>query len=190
MWGYLDGTNQRPIPKKPGAPTDDEAEALEKWDSEDCTAQYLLSNCVPDRTAITLSKHSTAKAQWEKLTTDYTAKNMRVRIALERAFFEIHRRRGQDVRAFLADLRQKYDELVVAGADIAERDYWRIVRRGLPDELATFAARNLAIPQEVDNMTIIDTYVLIGAICKEDDQLEERRALRQRDRRRRRKGRC
>ena len=99
-WGYFDGTKSHPEPKDKGNVTDDETEAIEKWDHEDLVARYLLSQHLPDTTAICLSHYKTAKERWEKVNHEFMAKSMYMQKDLEQSFFEMRCAKGADVRCY------------------------------------------------------------------------------------------
>jgi hypothetical protein len=100
---------------------------MERWDSEDQIAGYLLIQQLPDLTAMEASQLTTAKERWEMVQKEYTAKSKYVRNDLEQAFLEMCCPKGGEVRAFLASLRTKRNELAAAGVVIADKDYQRTV---------------------------------------------------------------
>jgi hypothetical protein len=51
-WPYFDGSKPCPIPKIKDKPTNIETDAIEKWEYEDQVAYYLLSQHLPDTTAM------------------------------------------------------------------------------------------------------------------------------------------
>jgi hypothetical protein len=61
-WGYFEGTKLRPIPKNSAKPTEEEAEAVERWDHEDLVAAFLLAQRLLDATAMHLEQFPTAQA--------------------------------------------------------------------------------------------------------------------------------
>ncbi|KAH9057701.1 hypothetical protein EDB87DRAFT_1686022 [Lactarius vividus] len=66
------------------------------------------------------------------------------------------RRYRGDVRAFLTSVRYKREELAAAGVTISHRDYQRTVLRGIPEELARFAANLLSAARLVHSVTTVD----------------------------------
>jgi hypothetical protein len=177
----------RPTPKNSTKPTEEEAEALERWDHEDLVASYLLAQRLPDTTALHLEQFPTAQGRWSILSREYTAKSAYAQNDLEDAFLEMRCPRGGDVRDFLTSLRHKREQLTAAGVQITNRDYRRTVLRGIPDDLATFASQLLTATRAADPSTDMATDTLIGHICEEADRLKNRRRNQQRGGARRRR---
>jgi hypothetical protein len=136
QWGYFAGTKACPMPKHANAPTSVEREAIESWAHEDVVARYLLSQRLPDLIALHLSHYQTAKARWDQLVEEYTAKSVYVQNDLEAAFFKMTCPKGGNVRVFLTNLRYKREELAAAGVHITDEEYQCTLLRGIPDELA------------------------------------------------------
>ena len=176
QWGYFDGTNACLEPKVDGKPTDDEQEKMEKWDHDDLITHYLLSQHLPDTTAIQVGNFNTAKEWWQKVSNEYTAKSTYAQNNLKQAFLEMHCTKGADVRAFLSTLCYKCEELAAAGVIITKCDYLHTVLRGIPDELAKFASGLLLSTHLVNSLATIDTDTLINHICEEAKHLKNRRA--------------
>jgi len=176
QWGYFNGTNARPEPKVDGKPTDDEREKMEKWDHDDLIARYLLSQCLPNMTAIQVGNFNIAKERWQKVSDEYTAKSTYAQNNLKQAFLEMHCTKGADVRAFLSTLRYKRKELAAAGVTITECDYLRTVLHGIPDKLAKFASGLLSSARLVNSSATINTDTLINHICEEAEHLKNRHA--------------
>jgi len=174
-WGYFDGTKSRPVPKDKDNPTDAEVEAREKWDYEDLIARYLLSQRLPDTTAIRVSGYSTVKERWEKVSEEFSAKSAYAQNDLEHAFLQMRCPKGGDVRAFLTSLTYKREELAAARVTISTKDYERTVLRGIPEELAKFAAHLLSSARLIHGTASIDTDTLINHICEEAERLKNRR---------------
>jgi hypothetical protein len=65
-WGYFNGTTLRPTPRDPARPAANEIEAMDEWEHEDATAQYLLSVRLPDAFMLCIDDYPTAKAQWDQ----------------------------------------------------------------------------------------------------------------------------
>jgi gag-polypeptide of LTR copia-type len=82
---------------------------------------------LPDLTAMEASHLNTAKERWEMVQKEYTAKSKYTQNDLEQAFFEMRCPKGGDVRAFLTNLKTKWNELVAVGMAITDKDYQRTV---------------------------------------------------------------
>jgi gag-polypeptide of LTR copia-type/Zinc knuckle len=173
--GYFDGSVTRPEPVTKGKPTDDEKKAMVRWDHEDHLARYLLSQRLPNTTAVRLSSINTAKECWDTVSDEYKAKIAYARNDLEQAFLKMRCTKGTDVRTFLTTLRYKHKELAVVGITITDRDYQRTVLRGIPDGLATFASLLLSSARLFNSPATIDTDSLIDYICEEADRRKSRR---------------
>ena len=175
-WGFFDGTRARPTLTDSSNITADEQEAMDRWDYDDQVARYLLSQRLPDSTAVRMGPYTTAKARWDRVSTEFTAKSVYAQNDLESAFYEMRCQKGEDVRVFLTNLRYKREELAAAGVLITDRDYQRTVLRGITEELARFASAILSSARIFGSTSSVDTETLIDHICEEADRLKNRRA--------------
>ncbi len=96
-WGYFDSTKACPMLKKANAPTDTECEAIKSWAHKDIVACYLLSQHLPNTIALPLSAYPTAKAHWDWLVEEHTAKSVYAQNNLEAAFFKMTCLKGGNV---------------------------------------------------------------------------------------------
>ena len=174
-WGYFDGSKSHPVPKDKDNPTDAEVEAREKWDYEDLITCYLPSQRLPDTTAIRVSGCNTVKERWEKVSEEFSAKSVYAQNDLEHAFLQMRCPRGGDIWEFLTNLTYKRKELAAAGVTISTKDYERTVLRGIPEDLAKFAAHLLSSAHLIHGTTSIDTDTLISHICEEAERMKNRR---------------
>jgi hypothetical protein len=174
-WGHFEGTKSRPSPKDPANMSDSEKEEAERWEYDDMVASYLLSQRLPDTTMIRLAVLPTTHARWNRVTEEYTAKSVYAQNDLEQTFLEMHCPKGGDVQAFLTSLRYKKEELAAAGVRITNKDYQRTILRGIPEELAKFAAQIMTSAQLAHRITQIDTDTLIDHICEEAERIKNRR---------------
>ena len=122
-WNFFDGTYTRPKANDASNVTSAEAESMAKWDYDDQVARYLLSQRLPDSTAVRMGPYTTAKARWDRVHAEYTAKSVYAQNDLESTFYEMKCQKGEDVRVFLTNLRYKREELAAAGVSITDRDY-------------------------------------------------------------------
>ena len=90
--------------------------------------------------------------------------------------------KGADVRTFPTGLTYKREELAVAGITVSAKDYERTVLRGIPEELAKFAAHLLSSARLVHKVESIDTDMLISHICEEADRMKNRHTQDQQNR--------
>ena len=174
-WGYFDGSKSRPMPKDKDNLTDAEVEAREKWDYKDLITCYLLSQRLPDTTAICVSGCNTVKEHWEEVSEEFSAKSVYAQNDLEHAFLQMRCPRGGDIWAFLTNLMYKHKELAAAGITISTKDYECTILRGIPEDLAKFTAHLLSSACLIYGTTSIDTNTLISHICKEAERMKNRR---------------
>jgi len=187
-WGHFDGTEPRPEPKDPNAPTDDETAAQKRWDREDKIGRSLLLQFLHDTTALRIRPFPTAQERWTRLSQEFTANSIYAQEELKRAFFGMRCSKGGDVRTYLENLGRKRYELMAAGVPISDGEYTWTILRGIPEDLAQFAsplfasARLSSLPSSV----YLDT--LIVHICREADRVRDRRNREQQNRGGRKKG--
>ena len=172
-WDYFDGTKPRPTPKDPHAPSKDEKEATALWEKEDEIARYLLQQQLPDSTVLGLNSCTSTAMCWKRVSDEYTAKSVYAQNDKEQEFLEMRCPKGGEVRPFLISVRNKREELAAAGIRTSSKDYQRTVLRGIPEDLAKFAAQLLGSAR-VSNSPL-DTDALIEHICEEADRMKNRR---------------
>jgi hypothetical protein len=73
-WGHFDGSTPHPVPKDPAAPTADEKKELTAWDHAEAVSCYMLSQRLPDSTAVQLKSLSSACTRWDKVKTEFSIK--------------------------------------------------------------------------------------------------------------------
>jgi hypothetical protein len=162
-WTYFTGLKAQPSPPADeDNPTEEEVEAIEKWEYEDSVASYLLSQRLPDTTVMRLSTCSTTKERWDMVTLEYQAKSAYAQADLHQSFLEMRCARGGDVREFLASLCYKREELAATGVHVTDKEYERTILRGIPSELATFASQILSSALIVHSATSINIDALIN----------------------------
>ena len=93
-WSHFDGTSTTPTAKDPNKPTDVEKKEIEAWEHDDTAARYLLSQRLPNTIAVRLYAHKTAKARWDRLTTEFTVQSVYAQNDLEQAFFDMQCTKG------------------------------------------------------------------------------------------------
>ena len=114
-WGFFDGTNLRPSPSDPQNVTSDKIEAMEQWDYNNLVAQYLLSQRLPNSTAVRVGPIPNARLCWDWAQDKFIAKSIYMQNDLKMVFYDMHCPRGGDVHTFLTSLHYKRKELAVAG---------------------------------------------------------------------------
>ena len=165
-WGYFDGSETRPVPVDALNITTAEQESMTKWDRNDRVARYLLSQRLPDSTAVRMRVYHTAEERWSRVTDEFTAKSAYAQNDLETTFREMKCPKDGDARAFFTSLRYKREELSAAGVSITDKEYQRTVLRGIPAELATFAASLLSGARIFSSNPTIDTKHLSNISAK------------------------
>ena len=174
-WDYFDGSKPRPIPKDHAAPTKDETEAMAAWDKQDNIARYLLSQRLPDSSVLSFNSCSSVQICWKQVSEEYRAKSAYAQSDLEQVFLDMRCPKGGDVRTFLTSLRNKREELAAVGVTITNWNYQKTVLKGIPEELAKFAAHILSSSQ-INNSPTLDTDTLMNHIAEESDRVKSRRS--------------
>ena len=100
-WGHFDGTASHPAPADAAKPTPDEVKAGAAWDQDENIARYLLSQRLPDSTAVQLKSLTTAKEHWTKVKSEFSVKSQYAEADMLTAFTELRCPRGGDVHSFL-----------------------------------------------------------------------------------------
>ena len=172
-WDYFNGSKPRPSVKDPQAPSKDEKEATELWEKEDEIARYLLQQRLPDSTVLGLNSCTSTAMCWKRVSDEYTAKSVYAQNDKEQEFLEMRCPKGGEVRPFLISVRNKREELAAAGIRTSSKDYQCTVLRGIPEDLAKFAAQLLGAARV--SSSPLDTDALIDHICEEADRLKNRR---------------
>ena len=104
-WGHFDGSTAHPVPADPSKPTDDEKKAMAAWDLDETISHYMLSQQLPNSTAVHLKAITSVKDRWDKVKNEFCVKSQYAETDLLTAFSEIRCPRGGDVRAFLGTMR-------------------------------------------------------------------------------------
>jgi len=174
-WGYFSGTKPCPVPADPANVTTTEAASIEEWEYQDSVASFLLSQRLPDTTAMRLANCSTTMERWALVSSDYQAKSAFAQADLHQAFLDMRCTKGVDVREFLSNLCYKKEELAAAGITITDKEYERTILKGIPNELATFASQLLSSALILNQSASINMDALTNQICEEADRLKSRR---------------
>ena len=72
----------------------DEIEAIEKWDHNDLVARYLLSQRLPDSTAVRVGLIPNARLRWDRVQDEFVAKSIYMQNDLETVFYNMRCPRG------------------------------------------------------------------------------------------------
>jgi hypothetical protein len=144
LWKQFDGTNPKPVGPlatvggttvvSPPDPV-----ALAQWQKHENLAKHLLTQRIPDSTALRVWNLPDVVAMWNEIVREYTEKGAYAQTDLRTKFLESKCPGGGDVRTFLDELRAKRDELSAVGVQIDEKDYRSTIIQSLPNHLAGFA---------------------------------------------------
>ena len=107
-------------------------------------AKHLLTQRIPDSTALRVRSLHDVEAMWNEIVCEYTEKGAYAQTDLRTKFLGLQCPVDGDVRQFLDDLRTKRDELAAVGVQIEEKDYQSTIIQSLPKYLASFASGQLA----------------------------------------------
>lgn len=128
----------------PASPTPEETAAYTKWIDDEATAKNLLTQKIPDSTAIKIRKCSTVADAWKTIVTEFTAKGDFAQTTARNEFLQMKCLPNGNVKQFLEDLAMKKETLAAVGVDVDEKDYMSTVINSLPSHLSRFATSTLA----------------------------------------------
>ena len=174
-WGHFTGSVARPIPVDINAPTDAEKATMAAWDQDEVVARYLLSQRLPDSTAVRLKALTSVVDRWNKVKSEFSIKSQYAETDLLTAFTEMRCPRGGDVRSFLGQMRVRREELAAVGVTMTEKDYRSAIIKALPEEMSKFASGLLTVARVLQPSTSIDPDILIDHVSEEADRLSTRR---------------
>ena len=174
-WSHFSGTPGRPVPADANKVTDEEKKAQDEWDQDEVVARYLLSQRLPDSTAVRLKGLSTAKERWDKVIAEFSVKSQYAETDMLTAFSEMRCPRGGDVRSFLGSLRVKREELAAVGVKMSDKEYRSAIIKSIPEEMSKFASSLLTAARVLQPTTSIDPDILIDHLSEEADRLASRR---------------
>ena len=174
-WSHFDGSATRPVPKDAKNPTDDEKKSGLAWDQDEVMARYLLSQRLPDSTAVRLKGLASAKERWDKVKAEFSVKSQYAKADMLTSFSEMRCPRGGDVRSFLGSMRVKREELAAVGVTMSDKEYRSAIIKSLPEEMSKFASGLLTAARVLTPSTSIDPDILIDHISEEADRLSARR---------------
>jgi hypothetical protein len=175
LWKQFDGTNPKPVgsPITSGGTTTvspPDPVALAQWQKHENLVKHLLTQHIPNSTALHVRNLTNIVAMWKEIVREYTEKGAYAQTNLRTKFLESKCPGGGDVRTFLDELRTKHDELSAVGVQIEEKDYRSTIIQSLPSHLASFASRQLATAKLYSPTQTIDPDILISLIIKESER--------------------
>jgi hypothetical protein len=128
---------------------------------------------------VRLQSLTTAKGQWECLTSEFTMQSIYVQNNLEQAFFKMRCPKDSDICNFLTTLCCKKEDLAAARVHITQKEYQYTILKSLSNELVKFAALLLSNAQ-ISNQ-VVGTKTLINNICEESKWLKNCHTQNQQD---------
>ncbi|KZT24336.1 hypothetical protein NEOLEDRAFT_1067473, partial [Neolentinus lepideus HHB14362 ss-1] len=143
LWGHFSGMTTKPQPAGVIV-TDAEQEKLTKWEDDEATAQYLLSQKLPDSAFLKARHHHTVSQRWTAIQQEFTHKGLHMQADIRRRFMSSKCAPKGNVREFLEGLLTKKEELASIGVDISDKDLRATIVASLPKALSRFAAQTLA----------------------------------------------
>jgi hypothetical protein len=170
LWKYFDGSCPRPT----SPTTASEVTIAEKWQKNENLAKHLLTQQIPDSTALQVRNLADVATMWAEIVREYTEKGAYAQTDLQTKFLESKCTTGGDVRQFLDKLRTKRDELAAVGVSIREKDYRSTIIQSLPNHLAIFTSGQLATARLYSPTKTIDPDILISLIIEESERRNSR----------------
>jgi hypothetical protein len=142
FWGHFDGTSVIPTLSTP--PVAAEVAEKTQWEKDERSSKSLLTQKLPDSTLVLIHSKKSVKERWEAVVKEYTLKSEYAKTGLRAKFLGMRCTDKGGVREFLEGLRLKKEELVQAGVDIDEKDYFSVILSSLPPAMSNFASSQLA----------------------------------------------
>ena len=122
-WGHFNGSITRPIPANVAKPTNDKKTTMVNWDRSESVTLYMLSQCLPDSTAVCLWSITTIADRWAKVTGEFSIKSQYAEIDLLSTFPKMRCSTISEVRTFLGQMHVKHEELAAVGISVTPKDY-------------------------------------------------------------------
>ncbi|OJA08610.1 hypothetical protein AZE42_09794 [Rhizopogon vesiculosus] len=173
LWMHFDGAAPRPVGTPTAGPngttvlSPPDPDDLAKWQKSEILAKHLLTQHIPDSTALHVWNLTDVATMWTEIVREYTEKGTYAQTDLHTKFLESKCPSGGNVCQFLDDLCMKRDELAAVGVQIDEKDYHLTIIQSLPNHLASFASGQLATAHLYSAMKTIDPDILISLIIEE-----------------------
>ncbi|KAG2029447.1 hypothetical protein BDR03DRAFT_1018374 [Suillus americanus] len=166
LWKYFNGSC--PHPASPVTAT--EIISVEKWQKNENLTKHLLTQRIPNSTALRICNLVNVATMWAEIIHEYTEKGAYAQTDLRTKFLESKCPVRGDVRQFLDELRTKQDKLSAVGVDIEETDYRSTIIQSLPNHLAIFTSGQLATARLYSPTKTIDPDILISLIIEESER--------------------
>jgi hypothetical protein len=170
-WGHFYGSAARPVPANTAAIEAEEKVAMAAWDQDEVVSRYLLSQRLPDSTAVRLKPLTSVKERWDKVKSEFSVKSQYAETDLLTVFTEMRCPRSGDVCTFLGQMHVKREELAAVSVTMTEKEYRSAIIKALPEEMSKFASGLLTAARVLQPSTSIDPDILIDHISEEADRL-------------------
>jgi hypothetical protein len=141
---------------------------------EEVVSRYLLSQRLPDSTAVRLKGLTSAKERWDKVKAEFSVKSQYAETDMLTTFSEMRCPRGGDVRSFLGSMRVKREELAAVGVTMSDKEYRSAIIKSLPRKCQN-SPRVTHHRTNPHPSKSIDPDILIDHISEEADRLAARR---------------
>ncbi|KAG2074325.1 hypothetical protein BDR04DRAFT_1008605, partial [Suillus decipiens] len=115
-----------------------------KWKKNENLAKHLLTQQIPDSTALHIHNLNDVASMWAEIVCEYMEKGAYVQTDFQTKFLELKCTAGNNVHQFLDELHAKCDKISAVGINIEEKDYRSTIIQSLLNHLVSFASRQLA----------------------------------------------
>jgi len=102
LHGHL--TSTHPTPKDPKAIKDAKQKAMNDWDHAEMLMWYMLSQCLPNLTAVCLKNVLTVAECWNKVKNKFSVKSQYAEVDLLTSFLDMQCSSTVEVQTFLAQM--------------------------------------------------------------------------------------
>ena len=168
IWDHFNGTSSPPSFTPPLTP--DQAVTVKQWQKSESLAKHLLTQHIPDSTALCIRSLVTVCNMWNEITREYTEKGAYAQMDLRAQFLESKLPKGTEVRHFLDGLQTKKEELAAVSVTIDEKDYRSTIIKSLLNSLANFASNQLAAARLFSTSKTIEPDILISIVAEEAER--------------------
>jgi hypothetical protein len=133
--------------------------------------RYLLTQRMPDSTAMRLCNITLVVDHWTKVKTKFSIKSQYAEVDLLTAFLEMRCSTMSKVRTFLGQMHMKHEELAAVGVTVTGKEYQSAILKSIPEEMSKFASGLLTIGWMFVPSMKVNSDILIDNISKEADRL-------------------
>src|SRR6266404_5476034 len=158
-WSHFKGMLKYPTPVDDKNIMANEQKAIDAWNLEDC---YMLSQQLPDSTAICLKTLATVQECWKKVSDKFSIKSQYAETDLLTAFNDMCCPKGRNICKFLGQMRVKWEELAAVRVMMTEKEYHSAIIKSLPEDMVKFASSMLSTTHMLNPSKDIDANLLIS----------------------------